>query len=69
MLERFLGTDGPLAASWNDMGFGAPTLIALAQLCSRVIATGQAATDSLSPEAKSILYAARSTRYFGSEGM
>ncbi len=58
MLERFLGTDEPLAASWSDMGIGAPTLIALAQLCSRAIAIGHVTAEDLTSEAKAILYAA-----------
>ncbi len=59
MLERFLGADDPLTVSWNEMGAGAPTLIALAQLCSRAMAFGRAPTEELTPEAKAILYAAR----------
>ncbi len=59
MLERFLGTDEPLVVSWSEMGAGAPTLIALAQLCSRALVTGQTATPQLSSEAKAILIAAR----------
>ncbi len=59
MLERFLDTDGPLAASWSEMGVGAPTLIALAQLCSRSIVMGSTAMEELSSEAKAILFAAR----------
>lgn len=59
MLERFLGSDGPLSTSWNELGSGAPTLIAFAQLCSQAISTGTVGTDSLLPEAEAILYTAR----------
>ena len=59
MLERFLGQNGPNAASWSDLGTGAPTLFALAQLCSHALSTCTVVTDSLSPEAQAILYTAR----------
>ena len=58
MLERICGNDELLATTWNDMGVGAPTLIAFAQLCSRAM-IGGATTGEFSPEAKAILYAAR----------
>ena len=59
MLERFLNSDGPLSASWSELGSGAPTLIALAQLCSQAISTGKTGTTALLPEAQAILYTAR----------
>ena len=58
MLERALGIDEMLAATWSEMGVGAPTLIALAHLCSRAWVTGPVAAEELSPEARAILYAA-----------
>jgi hypothetical protein len=58
MLERALGIDELLAATWSEMGVGAPTLIAFAQLCSRAWVTGAAVTEDLSPEAKAILFTA-----------
>ncbi|MBM4093112.1 MAG: hypothetical protein FJ276_27440 [Planctomycetes bacterium] len=59
MLERNLSFDDPLFASWNELGVGAPTLIALAQLCCRAMVAGIASAERLSPEAKTILVAAR----------
>jgi hypothetical protein len=47
-------------ALWEELGEGAPTLAAFAQLCSQaIIADAKADRDSLSPEALAILYAAR----------
>ena len=59
MLERNLDGENHLIASWEELGAGAPTLIALAQLCCRAMATRTQWTEGLSPEAKAILYAAR----------
>ncbi|MFW6170700.1 MAG: hypothetical protein ACODAD_09440 [Planctomycetota bacterium] len=59
MLERYLGSEGVSSTIWNDLGSGAPTLIALAELCSQAITTGKTDTSPLSPEAKAILYIAR----------
>lgn len=59
MLERFLGGDAHQPTGWTDLGSGAPTLIALANLCSQAISTGRVDTSSLSPEARAILYTAR----------
>jgi hypothetical protein len=58
MLERALGIDELIAATWSEMGVGAPTLIAFAQLCSRAWVSGTAAHEELSPEAQAILFAA-----------
>ena len=58
MLERSLGIDELLTATWTELGVGAPTLVAFAQLCSRAWVTGQGATEELSPEAKAILFTA-----------
>lgn len=59
MLERNLDGENRLIASWEELGAGAPTLIALAHLCSRAMAEGTELTDGLSAEAKAILCAAR----------
>ena len=59
MLERFLGNDGSLISGWNALGSGAPTLVALANLCSQAISTGHVDTASLIPEARVILWTAR----------
>ncbi len=58
MLGRTLGIDQQLVATWNDLGVGAPTIAAFAQLCSRAWVTGVAGSDELSAEARVILYAA-----------
>ena len=57
MLERILDNSQP--SRWDELGHGAPTLVALAQLCSRAMAEGVVRSDALSPEAKAILYTAR----------
>lgn len=58
MLGRALGSDEQLAATWYDLGVGAPTISALAQLCSRAWVSGSVAAEELSPEARAILYVA-----------
>jgi len=49
---------GPLV-SWDDMGAGAPTVIALAQVCAKALARDNRPLPELSPEARAILSAAR----------
>ena len=53
--------DSYLTGSWEALGAGAPILVALAQLCSQAIIDRPEvpAADSLSREARAILYAAR----------
>lgn len=58
MLDRVSGTDEMLALLWSDMGLGAPTLIGLAQLCSRALLTGAPLPEDLMPEAQAILFTA-----------
>jgi hypothetical protein len=50
-----------MAASWEALGEGAPTLVALAALCARSIVDPppQIALDELSGEARTVLFAAR----------
>jgi hypothetical protein len=59
MFERIEGHDAWLVASWNDLAVGAPTLIALANLCSRAMLNPPVTPAELTPEAQAILYAAR----------
>jgi hypothetical protein len=59
MLERILEQTARQKSSWDDLGHGAPTLIALAELCSRAMAENHVSTEQLSPEALAILFAAR----------
>ncbi len=59
MLERILEQTARQKSSWDDLGHGAPSLIALAELCSRAMADNYVSTEQLSPEALAILYAAR----------
>lgn len=59
MFERISGQEELLAASWNDLGVGAPTVTALALLCSRAMLAQTASNESLLPEARAILYIAR----------
>lgn len=58
MRERIAESVEQLATCWVDMGYGAPTIIALAQLCGRVLVHGPAYVEELSPEAKVILFTA-----------
>jgi hypothetical protein len=58
MLGRALGSDEQLVATWSDLGAGAPTIAALAQLCSRAWVNGSSAAEDLWPEARAILYVA-----------
>lgn len=65
MLFRNLNNPNPSATSWEDLGFGAPTIIGFAELCRQRIASplnlGNAEFDleqDLSLEAKTILTAA-----------
>jgi len=55
--------DHYLHGSWEALGSGAPILVALAQLCSQAMvdltAPKSITAESLSPEAKAILVAAR----------
>lgn len=57
--ERLPGDERQPGLAWEDLGKGAPTIIALAQLASQALAAGARATEGLSDEAKAILYAAR----------
>jgi hypothetical protein len=59
MLQPFFPRDGNLPGSWEELGEGAPTLIALARLCSEALVRGTGSTRSLSKEAEAILFAAR----------
>ena len=58
MMERISESVDQLAATWGEMGLGAPTIIALAQLCGRAMMTGPVVAEELSPEAKAILFTA-----------
>ncbi len=58
MLDRVSGTDEILALLWSEMGLGAPTLIGLAQLCSRAVLTGAPPPINLTAEARAILFTA-----------
>lgn len=57
MLERNL--EGGQSRRWDELGAGAPTLVALAELCGRAMADQVLITDGLSEEALAILWAAR----------
>lgn len=68
-------TNDPLSSSqqenpisWNDLGEGAPTVIALAGLCGRAIINGPQIDASLSLEAKALLFAARNRGVFEIKG-
>jgi len=57
--ERFQGDDSDPGLTWEDLGRGAPTIIALAKLASHAISAGPKPSDDLSNEAKAILYTAK----------
>ena len=57
-IKRDLHAEQKLGLTWEDLGAGAPTIIALARLASQAIATESDLSD-LSGEAKALLYAAR----------
>ncbi len=61
MLFRNLSGDDRQATQWQDLGYGAPTIIGFANLCSQALTqpTGrQESADDLSVEARTILVAA-----------
>jgi hypothetical protein len=52
-------SDPKWAATWLELGQGAPTLAALAHVASIAVATGGEKSVQLSPEARCLLFAAR----------
>ena len=57
-IKRDLHSEQKLGLTWEDLGAGAPTIIALARLASQAIATESGVSD-LSGEARALLFAAR----------
>lgn len=58
--DKTYSLDGRPMVLWEELGEGAPTLIALARLCSEALATNRRLPlDELGVEARAILYAAR----------
>jgi hypothetical protein len=58
--ERLYALDGRPMALWEELGYGAPTLIGFARLCSEALAANrQVPLAELVTEARAILYAAR----------
>ena len=55
-MEAYPKDHGP-AGGWDELGVGAPTLIALAQLCREALC-GEISDEPLTPEAKAILASA-----------
>jgi len=51
--------DPQWAATWTELGQGAPTIAGLAQVASRAMASGGDKNPRLSPEARCVLFAAR----------
>ena len=57
---RSFTEDGRRLAVWEELGAGAPTVSALAQLCGQAMVEGRVTSvEELSEEARAILYAAR----------
>ena len=61
-------TDARWAATWQDLGQGAPTLAGLARVASVAVATGGDRSLRLSPEARCLLHLARSRGVFEVKG-
>lgn len=60
MLFRHMGSgDSHLQTMWQELGDGAPTIIGFASLCAASMGQSMPSPDNLSPEAKTILVAAR----------
>lgn len=61
MLERYLGQHKNTPLGWDDLGHGAPTVIALARLAAESLASdrGPVELGDLIPEAQAILYTAQ----------
>ena len=58
--EKFYTMDGRQLVLWEELGAGAPTLIAFARLCADALAANrQVPQEELTSEARAILYAAR----------
>ena len=57
-IKRDLHSEQKLGLTWEDLGAGAPMIIALARLASQAIATESGVSD-LSGEARALLFAAR----------
>src|SRR5688572_15838161 len=51
--------DPKWAATWSELGQGAPSIAGLAQVASRALASGGDKSTELSPEARCLLFAAR----------
>ncbi len=58
-VERYRADDRVYGLSWDDLGAGAPTIIAFARLCSNALAADAPAEVELSEEARAILFAAK----------
>jgi hypothetical protein len=58
MLEPF-PDETNLQATWEQLGVGAPTIVACAMLCSKAMHDVPNADAPLSPEAETLLFAAR----------
>jgi hypothetical protein len=52
-------SDPRWAETWQELGQGVPSLVGFARVCSLSLASGGDKSITLSPEAKTILYAAR----------
>ncbi len=64
MLEQHVNARKRLIASWEELGSGAPTVIALAELCCRSMAADITEIEGLSAESRTILFAARERGIF-----
>ena len=69
MLERYLGGSDGSPSLWQDLGHCAPTLYALARVCSDALACDSGESPTLSVEARAILYLARARGVFELQAM
>ncbi len=59
MLPRHLGELGDNSSSWQELGNGAPTIVALAKICARALEVEPEIEPAFSVEAKTLLFAAK----------
>jgi hypothetical protein len=68
MLEPF-PNETTLQAAWEQLGVGAPTIVACALLCAKALHDGPQVDGELSPEAETLLWAARQRGMFEIRGV
>lgn len=67
-LPQYHADNDGLALSWEALGQGAPTIIALAQLCGQAITRDARRDSGLSTESRALLFAAKNRGVFAVKG-